>query len=193
MKKVYLDANILITYAVGPEKDDKFDLAKQVFDKIKSGEYEGVISTLTLMEVLGVFRRHIGTDRQRMYSVPRDTQGEYVQTESQSMFQSMLGELVKMGNIKFEDGKSVDLASVLNPSLDIMKEVKGIVKFYNTCGICNSQARVSVHKAVATMDIIHTTIAKETGCESLITFDKGFKELQGNDSLNPLEIEVLEI
>ncbi len=188
-----MDTNILITYVVGPEKDDKFDLAKQVFGKIRSGEYEGVISTLTLMEVLGVFRRQVGTDRERMYLVPRPTQGEYVQTESQSMFQSMLGELVKMPNTKFEEGKSVNLGSVLNSSLDIMKEVKGVVKFYNTCGFCDSRASVSVHKAVATMDIIHATMAKETGCESLITFDKGFKELQGNDSLNPLEIEVLEI
>jgi len=192
LKKVYLDTNILITFAVGKVKDSRFHLAEEIFNKIKSGTYEGVISTLTLMETLGVFRRQIGTNRALMQTVPREEQGEYVKNDSFATFQTMLGYLVQMPNIKFEERISTSIGTVLNTSFEIMKEITGLVKFYNNCGFCDSSVKVSVHKAVAAMDIIHSIIAKDTGCESVVTMDKGFKELCGNSLLDSLEMEVIE-
>ena len=192
MKKVYIDTNILISFVVGKEKDNKFDLAKQVFDKIEAGTYLGAISTLTLMEALGVFRRIIATNRALMQTISRNGQGEYVKNDSYATFQTMVGQLVKMRNVKFERGTPTPIGKVFDTSFDIMKEINGIVKFYDKCGFCDSFVKTSVHKAVASMDIIHAVIAKDTGCDSLVTMDKGFKELSGNDLLDSLEIEVLE-
>jgi len=72
-----------------------------------------------------------------------------------------------------------------------MDRIKGVVKFYDFCNRCKSQVPVCVHKAVATMDILHAFLAKDVKCDLLLTFDKGFKELVDHEKLEPLEIVVL--
>lgn len=192
MKKAYLDTNILIAYIAGPEKDRQFPMAKDIFEKIKNSDFLGIISTLTLMEVLQVFRRQLGSDRTTLQTIPRYQQPDHIKNESHSMYQGLLKELLKLPNIKFEKGSYANIATLFETSFEILQEIKGTVKFYNSCGFCGSNSRISVHKAVATMDITHAVIAKNTGCELLLTFDKGFKELIDNAKLVPLEIQVKE-
>ena len=59
-EKVYIDANILINYSLGPEKvtyEKQFEIAKKVFDNAISGNYKITISYFLLSETLHALRR----------------------------------------------------------------------------------------------------------------------------------------
>ena len=68
MIRVYLDSNILLAKIAGFENNpNQARLASDVFDEIKNfEEIEGVVSHLTLIEVLSVLRSRIGQDKDRL-------------------------------------------------------------------------------------------------------------------------------
>lgn len=191
MKKAYLDANILIDYVVGPEEgNNQYAKALSVFSEIKEGKILGVVSTLTQMEILGVFRMIKGSELEEIKSKPEKSRLEYVLKESKGMFEKMMSEIIRMPNIKLEKGKTTNLQTVLNEALTIMNDIKGDIRFFNHCKKCGSENQSSGHRAVATVDILHAILARDIGCESLITFDKGFNELKNMENFTNLEIDV---
>ncbi len=191
MKKGYIDTNILIAFASGPVKEPRqYPKAKEIFDDIKQGKFVAVISTLTLTEIKGVFRTHVGFDRNNLETVSYTTRSDYVKSEANSMYNQLLGELLHLPNVKFEKGKQTNFQSILDQADEIMDEIKGEVKFYDTCGRCRASFKSSNHKQILVADILHALLAKDTGCDFLITFDKGFNGLKGSTKINPLEIIV---
>lgn len=191
MQKVYLDTNILISYISGPEKEpNQFYKAKQIFDDIKHGKFIGVISTLTLIEIKGVLRAILGSDRTLMQTIPENKQSDHVKAKSTEIFQALVSDLLQLPSVKFEKGRQTNFQSVLDSANDIMDEIQGTVRFYNTCGNCNAQYKNSKHKQILVADILHALLAKDTACDSLITFDKGFGALVGNQHIDPMVIQV---
>lgn len=193
MKTAYLDANIILALAAGKEKEpDQFRLASQVFEKIKNGEHQGVISSLTLMEVLAVLRTQKGREKNNLKDLSWDKQIEYVLKESKTMYDNLMGELLKLPNVKFELGKPIDLRKILDISFSIMQKAKGKVRFFDYCKKCGSKGLThSAFKGLGSDDILHALIAKEAGCDYLITFDSDFEELKNHEEIKPLEIIVL--
>ena len=107
MKKAYLDANILLAIPAGSRKEpSRFKLAVKVLDEIKHGRIVGVVSSLTLMEVLAVLRTQKGKERPRLERLPVEDRLEFVLNESKSMYDRLITELMKMSNLKFELGKA---------------------------------------------------------------------------------------
>jgi len=191
VKKAYLDANILIAYAVGPEKDNQYYKSKEIFDKIRQNTFVGVISTLTLAEILGVLRViKASEDLEYLNKLRSQEQLDYVLNESKILFDTMVGELLQMPNVMFERGKNTNFQSMLDDVLSVLNNIKGVVKIYNNCKKCGSNLPVSTHKGVATVDLLHALMAKDIGCDSLITFDKGFNELKSESKFDSIEIDV---
>lgn len=192
MKKGYIDTNILIDYTSGPVKSPKqYPKAKKIFDDIKQGKFVAVISTLTITEIKGVFRTFVGYDRNNLESLSPSTRSDYVKSEANSMYNQLLGELLRLPYVKFEKGKQTNFQSILEMADEIMDEIKGEVKFYDNCGRCEAPYKNSNHKQILVADILHALLAKDTGCDFLITFDKGFNGLKGSTKINPLDIIVL--
>jgi predicted nucleic acid-binding protein len=105
VQKIYIDTNILISYISGPEKEpNQFPKAKQIFDDIKQGKFIGVISTLTLIEIKGVLRTILGSDRTQLQIIPENKQADHVKTKATEIFQVLISELLQLSNIKFEKG-----------------------------------------------------------------------------------------
>lgn len=191
MQKIYIDTNIMIAYISGPEKEkDQFHKAKQIFDDIRQGRFIGVISTLTLIEVKGVLRTILGADREQLQAIPENKRADHVRDKAKEIFQAFVSELLRLSSIKFEKGRQTNFQSILDTANDIMDDIKGTVRFYNTCGNCNAPYKSSKHKQILAADILHALLAKDTSCDSLITFDKGFKTLAGNQHINSLQIQV---
>lgn len=191
MQKAYVDTNILIAYVSGPEKDPlQHPKAKQIFDEIKQGKYVGVFSTLTLIEVKGVLRTLLGRDRTLLQTIDERKQSDYIKKESTETYNVLLAELLKLPNVKFEKGRQVNFQSILDDADQIMDDTKGTVRFYNNCGVCKSQYKNSAHKQILVAGILHALLAKDTGCDSLITFDKGFNALTGNSQIGSMQIIV---
>ena len=189
MKKICIDTNIIIAYAVGPKKDKyQFPKAEKIFKKIEEGEFIGVISTLTLTEVVGVLRTLIGREREKMLQVEEEKRDEYVRTEAKKTYDEIIKILLGMKSIKFEEGRMTNFQSILNDGFDLIVDSKGFLKFHSKCGICRQEYRSSNYKQILIADILHALLAKDTGCDELLTFDRGFNGIKGNEKIEPLII-----
>ncbi|MDE1838458.1 MAG: PIN domain-containing protein [Thaumarchaeota archaeon] len=191
VQKFYIDTNVLISYISGPQKEPtQYPKAQKIFSEIKQGVYVGVISTLVLIELKGVIRTILGTDRPQLETIEQNKQSEYVKSESQKIYDELIGELLQLPNIKFEKGRQSNFQSILDAANQIMDDIKGDVRFYDTCGNCGAQFKSSKHKQILAADILHALLAKDTACDSLITFDKGFAGLVGNSIMSQLQIVI---
>lgn len=191
VQKFYIDTNVLISYISGPAKEPtQYPKAQKIFGEIKQGTYVGVISTLVLIELKGVIRTILGTDRTQLENIAQNKQADYVKSESQKIYNELISELLQLPNIKFEKGRQSNFQSVLDSANQIMDDIKGDVRFYNTCGNCGTQYKSSKHKQILAADILHALLAKDTACDSLITFDKGFTGLVNDSTISPLQIIV---
>jgi len=192
VQKVYIDTNILISYVSGPQKEPReYPKAKQIFEDIKQGKYIGVISTLTLLELKGVIRTILGYERTQLETIPQQKQADHVKTKSVEIYNLLVGELLQLSSIKFEKGRQTNFQSVLDIANEIMDEIKGTIRFYDNCGVCRAPYKSSKHKQILAADIFHALLAKDTSCDSLITFDNGFRSLIGNSKIEPLQIQVM--
>ena len=191
MQKFYIDTNVLISYISGPQKEPtQYPKAQKIFNELKQGSYIGVISTLVLIEVKGVIRTILGADRAQLETIEQSKQADHVKSESQKIYNELIAELLQLPNIKFEKGRQSNFQSVLDAANQIMDDIQGDVRFYNTCGNCGAQYKSSKHKQILAADILHALLAKDTACDSLITFDKGFAALVSNSTISSLQIVV---
>lgn len=192
MKKAYLDANILLSKAAGPQKEPKqYPLAERVFQEIKRGDYLAIISSLTLMEVLAVLRTQKGRE-DGLSSLSPEKQIEFVISESKSMYDSMLFELLQLDHVKFDLGGKTDMKKIFDIAFDIMQEKHGIVKIQHNCKKCGTEnVTHSAYKGLGSDDIIHALFAKDVGCDIFVTFDNDFEQLKGDPRIDPLEIRIL--
>jgi len=193
LKKAYLDANILLSKAVGPQKEPKqYPLAERVFQEIKRGDYLAIISSLTLMEVLAVLRTQKGREMENISSLTPEQRIEFVISESKSMYDSILFELLQLDHVKFDLGGKSDMKKIFDIAFDIMQEKNGVVKIHNNCRKCSTEnVPHSAYKGLGSDDIIHALFAKDVGCDIFVTFDNDFEQLKGDSRIDPLEIRIL--
>ena len=183
VRKTYLDSGILISLAQGPEKEpDQFRMATGILNKIRNGETIGVVSALALMEVVMVLRVKKGREKHILDKMTPDEQLKYVLRESKSMYDELIAELVRMPNLKFEQGgRRMGAGAAMMDALGILRNVTG--KIRNAGG--------SRFSGAGPVDVIHALLAKDSGCDELVTFDTDFEEMCRFDALEDLEFRVL--
>lgn len=182
---------MIIAYALGAEKEKyHYSKSERIFNQIQKGEFIGVISTLTLTELIGVLRTHIGRDRDRMLRIDEKKQNEYVKNEAKIAYNEIFHILMEMQNIKFEEGKKTNFQSVLNDGFDLIEGSNGFQKFHKNCGICRKPHDNSNFKQILIADIFHALLAKDTNCDELLTFDGGFNGIKDHEKIESLKIIV---
>lgn len=192
MKRAYLDSNIILAYAAGPIKEpEQYSKAKKIFEEIKSNQFIGIISILTLMETLGVMRAQKAREKEQLLGLDRKDQLYYVLKESKEMYDVTTHEILQMPNVKLEAGKVIDMKKLFEMAYEIMLQVRGNVKFRRYCKKCGSDNSFFDYKGLGTDDIIHILLAKEIGCDIFITFDSDFGELINHEKIEPIEIRLL--
>jgi len=189
LKKIYIDTNIIIAYAVGPTKEKiQYPKAEKIFKQIEDGEFIGVVSTLTLTEIIGVLRTLIGREREKMLTIKEHDQNEHVRHEAKKIYDEIIKILLTMNNIKFEEGKMSNFQTILSDGFELISGSTGFQKFHSTCGICRQAYKSSNYKQILVADILHALLAKDTGCDELLTFDGGFRGIIGHEKIEPLTI-----
>jgi hypothetical protein len=134
----------------------QYPLADKVFQEIKNGNYHAVISSLTLMEVLAVLRTQKGREMQNLKGLPPEKQIEFVITESKSMYDSILLELLQLDHVSFDLGGKSDMRKIFDTAFDIMQEKQGVVKIHNNCKKCgSSNVAHSAYKGLGSDDMIY--------------------------------------
>ena len=193
MKRSYLDSNILLAISAGPEKEcDQFRMAVNVLDEIKNGTIIGIVSSLTLMEVITVMRIQKGKEKHCLESMSSDEQSKFVLRESKLMYKKLLTELVKLPNLKFELGRRIIMNTVLDNALSILHRIRGKVQIYRKRHENDiSHVKYTMFKGVGSNDVIHALLARDVGCDDLVIFDRDFEELDEFDEFEDLKFRVL--
>lgn len=193
MKKAYLDANVLLAISAGSKKEpNQFRLASIILEEIKAGKITGIVSPLTLMEVIAVLRTQKGRERHNLDRLSNKQQLEFVLNESKSMYDKLMGELIKLPNLKFELGRHVDLNKLMGQALGVLEKTRGKTRFYHRCSRCGSQnVSYTAFKGLGSDDAIHALLARDAGCDCLVTFDKDLDDLKEFEEFEGLEFRVL--
>lgn len=199
----YIDSSVLIAYIYEPQADDEYhtkqhESAKRFFDEIKAGRQLGILSDLALMEVLGVFRKDRTKELEELKKMPSwKQQLTFIVEGAKNVYEGLMTEMLKIPQVKFMRPLTADVTELLSSASDILYDMRGRVKFYDSCDKCCTRKEgeqfVCTHKCVGAMDVLHAVIANELNCTKLATFDKGFHELKSEYRLHPLEIDVLRI
>jgi predicted nucleic acid-binding protein len=157
--------------------------AEKAFNDCKSGQFLGVISTLTLTEFAGVCQKVEAANYQKMSMLDPKQRSDLVQIEGKKNYEKFLPILLSLPNIKIEQGKNLDLEKILDQARQIMLETKGTINL-----IKNGDSKVTEFKRAYTADILHALIAKATSCDVLMTLDGEIKKLENHSFVNPLKI-----
>lgn|GEM_PF-5546279 len=194
---VYIDANVFLSYMAGQDADpQQYPFAKAFFTGLPSGKQAGVFSLLSGLEILDVLRKWKGWEFETLSRM--STQEDHIKhviEGARERYAEIITEMLAVPEIRFMQPLHLDITQLLHDALEILSDVKGSVRFYDSCKICgrqnNGQKFLSVHKCVGMQDVIHVLLAKAMKCDAFVTFDRGFLELLNETRIRPVRIEVL--
>lgn len=165
--RLYLDTMVIIAYFhKGHRLHSKADKMITNIEKVK---YEGVISSLTLMEFIKVLREgYIETNRMNI-------------AENEKEIKSKIDILYRINNLCFVEGRP--------PEFDAMDEIKSVYFnavtqkafeiFCKHCGtIRKNQDDEIEHQGIHAMDALHLALAKVLDCDKIVTDEDAFKEVK---------------
>ncbi len=153
------------------------------FEKVDSGSYGLLVSHHVLLEV----HKFLIDEALQQPEIRKDP--------SKTMIRNLVGvNFAKFSRevlFRFHNSRLVEpatrLKDVLQEAFEINKRVFGDARYYP-----RGNGTTLKYEGPHQLDIIHAIIARELGCEILLTFDGGFEELKHESNLNDLTIEVLE-
>lgn len=190
--KSYLDANVLLSFSAGVKRSPKqYKNATIIMNEIKSGKTIGVISSLTLLEVLAVLRTIQSKQTHILKNMDDNEQLSFVLDQSRILYDKLVNELLKLPNIEFVKGVDVNLAVAMDQAFDTLQKIKGKMKYIPNCKRCGHEEYHYTYKALGSADMLHSLMAKYTNCDDLITFDRDYENLVGLEIFENLKFRIM--
>ena len=165
--RVYIDTNVLINWLFGV----KATTAKPATDFIKdieNGRYKGVISFLTLNELLKVIR-NLMVERGK-------TDPTFWERKGNEAIDKIYR--IKKENIEIVSGTTTDceksedellFGKISDQAYTVMEKYPG--------GILQKVGEKDKHDGMSTVDTFHVILAKIFNCDKIASFDGDFKEV----------------
>ncbi|MGA3059801.1 MAG: hypothetical protein ABSD92_05465 [Candidatus Bathyarchaeia archaeon] len=198
VEKVYIDTNILVSYALGPNDDD-YLRAKNVFDQAIRENHIIMVSNFMLTEALNTLRNVITEDKYQslVHGVTQTALiamadsvefKKVVAEESMTSFSNVVDLMTKDAqHFKFEENTKYD-GVIFQNFLALLSGLFGIFRVYrfrcdkceqyNPCQTCKTSSSIA-YKAINAPDLLHVQIAQTLGCTKFVTMDKGFGAIDG--------------
>jgi len=192
----YIDSSILVSYQLGPT-DRFYQTAKEIMEKdILGKQIIGLISMLTLLEVIDVIRHRITerTNKVTLDLMDEPSKNLYVRTETEKKIKEMIDILTLMesqGFIVFADFTPLDLKQIMSDVYDYSRNYFGMVRKYFNCQICHNPLEHYSYKGLGWIDLLHAFLAVGLFADGLITADKGFGHLSTDQKFSGLKITVI--
>lgn len=164
-ERLYLDSVVIIAYL---QKGHRLhSKAKDIFLKIEQDKFEGVVSSLAMMEFVDILRNGLIESGNRKMQ------------EIEDIIREMIRNLYRIDNLSFVEGRP--------PEFLLMEEVKNVyfhvishTAFEMICKYCGKikiDASDTVeYYGLSPMDTLHLTLAKKLGCDKIVTDDWAFKD-----------------
>jgi predicted nucleic acid-binding protein len=166
-ERLYLDTMVIVAYF---HKGHRLHTnAEKLITNIEKVKYEGVISSLTLMEFIKVLRDAYVEDNRMNIA------------ENEKEIRSKINYLYRINNLCFVEGRP--------PEFDAMEEVKSVYfnavsqkAFEILCTNCGSVIKNMneefEHEGVHAMDALHLALAKVLNCDKIVTDENAFREVK---------------
>jgi predicted nucleic acid-binding protein len=168
-ERIYIDANVLVYYFYSKYRKDFSKNATDLLNKVATKKFEGIISNLTIMELIKSLRELL---------VEYGKIGKIADIDT--IVEKTIKPLFLMDNICFVEGRPTDFEpaieiaklyyhSASNECLKLMNVYKGKVGSDYTSGMPK-------HQGLHAPDFFHLFLAKQLRCDKIATFDWAFQE-----------------
>jgi predicted nucleic acid-binding protein len=178
VEKVYIDSSVLVSCA--STNHPFWPYATNFLGKVQHGNYEGITSTLALMECITGIRGILA------HQGIRDTK------KWEKAVKDHFDALYKMQNLRFIDGTPADPKTEFDWRLsDVLFESLAILVKYSGKAVEDRQNRKLSklkHDGLYAPDAIHVVLAKRSGCSRLATFDQDF--LESKKEIQPIVLNI---
>jgi len=191
----YIDTNILISYALGEEKDTRFHIAKRVFEDVLQGKYAVVISHFVLSEALHalrniaikeVFKEIENTPSQQdLINIANSSEfRKKVNDRSLAAFKTIVERITSNPNhFRINAPETSYSEKIFSKGLKILSQNLGIFRVFGyKCRRCDSRMECDncgvnseiVYKSVNAPDVTHVLVSDSVQCDYFFTMDKYF-------------------
>ena len=166
--RIYIDTNVLYNWLFGYTAT-RAKPATEFINDVSNGRYVGIISYLTLNELIKIIRNMM-VEQGKIEPL----QWERKRDEALRKIFALNNEHVEIvsGNITDSTCNEKDLmfGTISNKAYLLMEKYPGTVKFDET-------ERKSKHKGISTVDSLHVELAKIFKCCKIASFDSDFAEV----------------
>jgi len=134
---------------------------------VQSGKYQGIISYLTLNEILKIIRNLLvkkGKTDPDVWRREEENAIERIYKLPNSSFEILAG----LPDESITSSDELHFGKISNDALEIMKKYSGKVK--------EIPGSDDEHDGLSTVDTYHIILAKKFNCEKIASFDKDFVE-----------------
>lgn len=192
----YLDSSIIVAYILGPN-DPFYKSAKNILENdIINGTTVGLISMLSLLEIIDVIRKRVTerTNRKLLDSMNEANKKSYIKAESESKISELIDTLTIMeekGYIIFADFTAIDLKQIVNRIYSYSKAYFGNISKSYFCRICRTPFESYSYRGLGWIDLMHAYLALNLCADGFMTADKSFKDLTIDSDFSNLKFTIL--
>jgi predicted nucleic acid-binding protein len=191
MPMSYLDSSILVSWML---QDKHYSKTRVVKDKIESGTIKGIVSTLVVLETIGVLRKRI-TEDFGFVGDSRSANLAALEAEIDDATRRLMvgiSALASQGKLIWDD-PPLPVDQVLKRTLSILQPYKGEIWTAYNCGACKSRLATPeyFYRGIGHYDVQHGIIAKEESADDLLTVDQFYDDFNGVAYFSPMKFVVL--
>jgi len=194
----YVDTNVFVSYALGEERDESFQIAEKFFEEVSQGKYIVLVSSFVLTETLHTLR-NIATEQVFKEIEGRLSQSDWIEIANSTEFRKEVNDRSLKAfraiiecitsdpdHFKFGDLKTIYSEEMFSKALQTLSAGLGEFRVYHfrcrKCGITIDCARCGfdweiAYKAFNAPDLTHLLMASSLGCKYLFTMDQYFAKV----------------
>lgn len=166
--RIYIDTNVLFNWLFGVTATT-LKPATDFIKDIQRGRYVGVISYLTLNELLKVISNLL-VDKGKTDPAEWKSKREEAIRKIFAIDSNQIEIVSGTTNDSTHNENELLFGKISDNAYDLMEKYPGTVKYDNT-------ARKDKHKGMSTVDTLHVELAKIFNCSKIASFDSDFKEV----------------
>ena len=168
-ERIYIDTNVLVYYFYTKQRGDFSAIAKSFLQRVEKAKFEGVISSLTLMELIKSLRELLVK-----YGHIKDSK------TIEEIISKIVSQLYAVNNIHFVEGRPPDF----EPATEVEKLYYYVMSHESLKLLQLCKGRISAesdsgepkHEGLHPLDVLHVVLAKRLNCDKIATFERNFRE-----------------
>jgi len=173
MDRIYFDSAVLLRWLLGEGHSTK-GVASSFIDGVSNEKYEGIISQLTILEMIKVIRNLLV---EKGKTDPKEW-ADFIFKAIDSIYKIPKIRIIE-GTVK-ETGEKHTVTSSDHMSFGkISYDAVELIKKYQGKTKSSTDGKKLEHDGISAVDALHVILAKRLKCNKIVSFDNDFDQLSG--------------